>query len=303
MFGAISRFDGEDPEKSLVVPGQQPAKARDRDLQRANGEARLVFSARGGRTYAADLYQRSPLRVLLPNIDGGVCSEAVLSNTSGGIAGGDAFTCRVSVENEASIAVTTQAAEKIYRALNAPASIETHLGVSAGGKLAWLPQETILFDGARLRRRTHVHLSGRAELIALEWLVLGRAARGETMSFGELSDGWTVRLDGRLIWADTFRIPSEAWSEVNRAALLDGCTAFATAIAFGTDMIGGLDGFRTLLDRLPCRCGVTPIAGLLVCRFASADPAHLRASLKTFLQETGGGSPTGLFRIPKMWSC
>jgi hypothetical protein len=72
-------------------------------------------------------------------------------------------------------------------------------------KLAWLPQETIVFNWGRLSRETEIEVSSGAELLALEWLVLGRAAHGEEMVGGHIADSWRVKKDGRLIWADSFR--------------------------------------------------------------------------------------------------
>src|SRR5258706_7516089 len=150
MFDVTSRFEERTGEKPAASLHRGMLPPRDRDLQRANGAARLVFAVRDGRTYAADVFQKSPIRVLFPRLDGGTATGAVVANTSGGIAGGDAYSCEVIAGAGSSMTVTTQAAEKVYRALDAPASIATDLKVSSGARLAWLPQETILFDGARL---------------------------------------------------------------------------------------------------------------------------------------------------------
>src|SRR5258707_11201487 len=93
------------------------------------------------------------------------------------------------------MAVTSQAAEKVYRALSEPARIVTKLKACEAAKLAWLPQETIVFNWARLSRETEIDLSSGAELLALEWLVLGRAAHGEEMAGGHLADRWRLKKD------------------------------------------------------------------------------------------------------------
>ena len=296
MSGAISRFEG------LQAAPSEAKRTQDRDLQRAFGEARLRFVSKHGGTYAADLYQKAPTRVLFPGL-GGAPIEAVLSNTAGGIAGGDTFSCRVSVSEGATAAVVTQAAEKVYRALDSHACVETDLHVSDRAGLSWLPQETILFDGARLRRRTAVHLEPKSKLVALEWIVLGRSARGEAVASGELSDGWRVHVDGRIVWADVLRLPPTAWREMGRSALLADCKAFATAIAYAPGLADGAAEFRELLEGAPCQAGVTSVAGLLVFRFASADAAALRSALASFLSRAGEIALPGLFRVPKMWSC
>jgi urease accessory protein len=303
MFDVTSPFEERTragAELSLNNPMLRP---RDSDLQRANGAARIVLAARDGTTHAADVFQKSPLRVLFPRPDGGAPNEAVFANTSGGIAGGDAYACEVISGAASSMTVTTQAAEKVYRALDAPASIVTRLSVAEGAKLAWLPQETILFDGARLHRSTHVNLLPGAELLALEWLVLGRAARGETMCEGEVNDRWRVQLGGRLLWADGFRLDRGVWPHLGRAGLLDGCSALATLIYFGPDAERELDAIRADLPPLACRSGVSHFAGLIIVRFAAPAAADLRLALRGFLQEFSARHAGSPFRAPKMWSC
>jgi urease accessory protein len=303
MFDVTSPFEER--------PGAWPAGAiqkvmvpvRDRDLQRANGAAGIVLSERERATYASDVYQKSPLRVLFPRSEEGCSIEAVLANISGGIAGGDAYVYDVIANAGTEAAVTTQAAEKVYRALDANASITTSLSVASGAKLAWLPQETILFDGARLHRRTHIDLSPEAEVMALECTVLGRAARSENMLTGEVRDSWRVDIGGRLRWADTFRIDWDTWAHLGSAVLLDGCIALASLIYYGPGQAERLETVREVVKRLPCPCGATLVSGLIVVRFAAREGAAMRAALRGFLQEFAGTSASGPFRVPKMWSC
>lgn len=303
MFDVTSRFE-ERPGEVLAAPLQRGMlPPRDRDLQRANGAARIVFEVRDGRTYAAEVFQKSPIRVLFPRLDGNIAESAVLANTSGGIAGGDAYRVDLISAPGSSMAVTTQAAEKIYRALDSPALISTHLRVAQNARLAWLPQETILFDGARLHRSTSINAAPGAELLALEWTALGRAARGEKMREGDIRDSWRVCIGGRLVWADSFRIPSSAWASLDRSALLNGCTALATMIYIGPKSTNGLDSIREVLASLRQPCGVTQIGDVTILRFASREPSDLRLSLRAFLQNFSRDDCGSPFITPKMWSC
>lgn len=201
MFDATSPSDLT-PFGSPEVRGGTPS---DNDLQRAEGFGRALLSGSEKGSRIVDTFQRSPIRIMFPGAGGGAAEEAVLVNTAGGIAGGDRLECGVTALANASIAVTSQAAEKVYRALNEPARIATKLKACEAAKLAWLPQETIVFNWGRLSRETEIEVSSGAELLALEWLVLGRAAHGEEMVGGHIADSWRVKKDGRLIWADSFR--------------------------------------------------------------------------------------------------
>lgn len=273
------------------------------ELQRADGVVRLVVTGSEYGTRIVDLFQQSPLRVLFPRTGPAAVTEAVLINTAGGIAGGDRLQYTVTALPETSITLTSQAAERVYRALNEPARVTTRLQVCAGTRLAWLPQETIVFNGGRLQRETEIDLTAGARLLALEWLVLGRAAHGERIVRGQIRDGWRVRRGGRLIWADTFRATDEVFPLLRSRALLADFTAFGTLIYFGPDVGTRLESVRELAPRLPCYCVGTVVADLMIVRLAAQASAELRdgvqAVLRQFEQEPGGGP----LRVPKMWSC
>ena len=274
----------------------------DQILQRAAGSGWIVIRGSEEGNRIVDVFQQSPIRILFPSVQGDAVQEAVLVNTAGGVAGGDRLECRVTALADASIAVTSQAAEKVYRALNEPARIATKLKVCEAAKLAWLPQETIVFNWARLSRQTDVDLSSGAELLALEWLVLGRTAHGEEMVGGYISDGWRVKKDGRLIWADTFRVTDEVFPHLHRKALLSTYKALGTLIYFGPYTDVRLESLRDIVLGLECHCAVTSIAGLIVVRFAAMLSFDLRLALGSFLQQFRQELDPGPFRVPKMWT-
>ena len=275
----------------------------DQDLQRADGSVRIVLTGSENGTRIKELFQRSPLRIIFPSTVTGAVGEAVLVNTAGGIAGGDRLECDVTALSTTSIAVTSQAAEKVYRALDAPARIATRLRVCEAAKLAWLPQETILFNWGRLIRTTEIELSDGAELLALEWLVLGRAAHGEEITGGHIADSWRVKKDGRLIWADSFRATDQTFPHLYRKALLSDCKAFGTLVYFGPHLNARLEFLRDIAPSGGCYCSMTSVSGLIIARFAARTSFEVRLALRGFLQQFGrelGGHP---FRVPKMWSC
>ena len=285
----------------LATPGTK--QTCDRDLQRADGRCRIVLSGSETGTRIEDIFERSPIRVMFPRNGYSVMEEAVLINTAGGIAGGDRLECSVSALPGASMAVTSQAAEKVYRALNEPARIATSLKAHESARLAWLPQETITFNWARLHRTTEIELFSGSELLALEWLVLGRAAHGEIVVGGSITDSWRVKKDDRLIWADNFRITNETFTQTNRKALLSDCRAIATLIYFGPDLDKRMECLRESLLSLECDCGVTLVGGLVVARFAAKQSADLKVALRSFLSQLETELDPGPFRVPKMWAC
>jgi urease accessory protein len=303
MFDAASSHDhtGDPRQPDLLVEGQQ--NPSDRDLQRANGIGRVVLGSFGGDTCIKDLFQKSPIRIMFPRFGVGSLEEAVLINTAGGIAGGDQLEYGITMLANASITVTSQAAEKVYRALDEPSRIITKLRVHNLAKLAWLPQETILFNWGRLSRETEIELSSEAELLALEWLVLGRAAHGEEAVGGHITDSWRVKKDGRLIWADSFRVTDEVFPHLHRKALLSNCKAVGTLIYYGPSLDARLEFLRDVVLSLSCHCAATSVGGLIIVRFAAKVSYDLRLALHSLLQQFSRELGPGPFRVPKMWSC
>jgi urease accessory protein len=275
----------------------------DVDLQRADGCGHVVLTGSENGTRIEDIFERSPIRILFPRVGNGAIKEAVLINTAGGVAGGDRLECSVTALPGASLAVTSQAAEKVYRALRESATIVTRLKARESAKLAWLPQETIVFNRARLHRTTEIELVAGAELLALESVVLGRAAHGEVVVGGQITDNWRVKVNGRLIWADSFRINDESFLHIHRKALLSNCAAIATLIYFGRSLEERLKFLRHTIPFLECNSARTLVGGLIVVRFAANESSTLKLALRSLLQQFGPELGSGPFQVPKMWSC
>jgi urease accessory protein len=303
MFDAMSPPDLTNESGLSPTPEVGTGRPSDRDLQRADGCGRVVLSGSENGTRIEDIFERSPIRIMFPRTGHCAVEEAVIINTAGGIAGGDRLECSIATLPGASITVTSQAAEKVYRALDNPARVATRLKVRESARLAWLPQETIVFDGARIHRTTEIELLSGAELLALEWLVLGRSAHGEVVVRGSVLDGWRVKKDGRLIWADSFRISDEIFAHLNRKALLSNFNSMATLVYFGPDLNRRLELLREILSALACECAVTLVSGLIVARFAAKQSSDLKLALRSFLQQFEPELSSGPFRVPKMWSC
>jgi len=284
-----------------AMPRDMPLTADSARLQRGHGVLELGFNAAPGGARLAHLYQRDPCRALFPHPASRDLPLAVAVTTSGGLTGGDRIALSVAAGAGAAVQITTQAAEKIYRASRGETGIGISLRAEAGAVLEWLPQETILFDGARLRRRTEVALAGDAALLACEQVTFGRVARGESFDRGFLLDGWRVRVDGRLVWADALRLEGDIAATRAAPAAFDGARAVAFAILVGAGTTPWTDAARDLVAAAPCRAGVTAIGPVLLARFLDPDPARVRGALAgyvTGLRAAVFGRPA---RMPSVW--
>jgi urease accessory protein len=291
MFAAISRYDEADD-----APSPEPPQR----LERGDGAAEITFVRRDGVNALSHLYQRTPCRVLFPQPSPGDPPLAALLTTSGGLAGGDRLRLAVTVAADAAATTTTAAAEKVYRSLGPDAQVGVALRVEAGGWLEWLPQETILFDGARLHRRVGADLAPGARLLAAETIVLGRTARGERFMRGLLHEAWRIRRDGRLVWADALRLEDDIAARLDGPGF-GGAVAVATAAYVGDDAPALLPLARSLAEDGDCRGGASLVNGVLLARFIGERADMLRRALMRYLagvRHAAAGFPAAL---PRLW--
>jgi len=238
--------------------------------------------------------------VRLPRLGPGQPPEAVLLNTAGGLTGGDVLSFEGGVADGGAATFTTQASERAYRSISGDARVTTRLAAGAGSRLSWLPQETILFDGARLKRSFDVDLAGDAVLIAHESVVFGRAAMGEVMRTGAFADIWRIRRDGKLIHADALRIDGNVTATLGEAAVLCGAHAMATILYAAPDAQQRLDAVRERIDAVTPASGIAGVsawAEKLVIRVSAASGRHLRGIVEPLITELRDGQP-----LPRVWS-
>lgn len=283
---------------SLPIPSLPPAPV----LQRSDGSGRLHFVAAGGRTQARGLYQSDPVRILFPHPERGEPLPAVVVTTSGGLVGGDRIRLDFAADAGTVATVATQAAEKVYRSTGADTRLHVTIRVAAGAWLEWLPQETILFDGARLARTTDVDLAAGGRLLALEMLVFGRRARGETFASGRLRDDWRVRVDGHLAWADALRLDEPLGPAFAAAAGLDGAAAMATLLLAGDGGAEARDAVRAVAEAHPgVRIGASVVGPVMVARFLGSDARALRNSVIAAVGRVRHRLAGLSERLPELW--
>ena len=265
--------------------------------QRAAGLARLACANADGRTRLRRLYQDGSAKIRLPAVSAGPL-EAVLINTAGGLTGGDRLGWDVDVGPDASASITTQACEKIYRAASDHAQVRVKLTVGENGRIAWLPQETIVFDRAAFARTLDVELAAGAEALVLEATVFGRLAMGERAAQGTFRDRWRVRQDGFLIHAEDFRVGPDIAAIMARPAVAGGVIAVATLLLVSPRAEALLDPVREIIgDRGGASTWNVKTSGKLLARLYAEDGYQLRQRLVPLV-----GLLNGRAGLPKLWS-
>jgi urease accessory protein len=271
-----------------------PPAGRDRipESLRVDGGISAAIGAEGGRSFLASLGQRGGLRAKTPNRrDGAV--EIVLINTGGGVAGGDRHRIEIAVAAGADAVVSSIAAEKVYRSDGATAQIAVALAASDGVRLAWLPQETIFHDGARLTRRLEIETAPSAEVTLSEMLVFGRAAHGEAPGRIDLADRWSLRVGGRPAFVEALRLAPDLPGLRHHPAIFAGANAVATIVQSGPGAESRLEAVRAMLPA-DAAMGASAWNGLLVVRCV-AEAAMLRRTVASVLPVLTGRP------LPRVW--
>ncbi len=260
---------------------------------RARGAVTFDVQCLEGVTRRRQLHESGSLRVRFPSPES-LGLSAVFVNTAGGVAGGDRFDIDIAAGEGARLTLTTAAAEKIYRAEGAPAQLNISLKAAAGAHLAWLPQETILFDRARVSRRIDIDLAESASLLLCEIVVFGRAAMGERMLQGEFVDRWRLRRGGRLVFAENVRLDGDIGGKLLKSAIAKGGVAVGTALIVPGDE-ALVERIRALSESFRGEVGVSAWNGFAMVRFCAQDAAPLRADMMAVLGRASGE------QLPRLW--
>ncbi|HMG78113.1 MAG TPA: urease accessory protein UreD [Xanthobacteraceae bacterium] len=261
---------------------------------RAVGRIAFTVAAGLGGSRRGRVHESGSLRVRFPNGNSKTALEAVIVNTGGGMTGGDRFDVDIKVGASARLTVTTAAAEKIYRSLGPDTDIGVKLDVGPGGALAWLPQETIVFDQARLRRKIDVEMASDANLLLAEAAVFGRSAMGEAVVQGRFFDRWRLRVGGALVFAETLRLDGDIAQRLAQRAITGGGVAVASVIKYPGDD-SDADAVRTMQDRFAGEVGISAWNGLVVVRLVATDSAALRRNLVAVLTALDAAP------LPRLW--
>jgi urease accessory protein len=260
---------------------------------RAQGAVTFDVHQVEGVTRRRQLHESGSLRVRFPSPEAEGLS-AVFVNTAGGVAGGDRFDIAIATGEGSRLAVTTAAAEKVYRAAGPPSQINIALKLDAGSHLAWLPQETILFDRAQVLRRIDIDLAESASLLLCEIVVFGRSAMGERLLSGQFVDRWRMRRGGRLVFAETVRLDGDIGEKLKQPAIAKGGVAVGTALmAPGDEAL--VERIRALSESFGGEVGISCWNGFAMARFCAQDAAKLRADMMAVLGRASGAA------LPRLW--
>lgn len=271
----------------------QSAQAR---LQRSHGKAMVSFALRDDHIRLRDLAQSGSAKAMLPRVHGPV-PEVVFLNTSGGLTGGDHLSYQIEVGAGARITATTQTAERAYASTGLPADVTVRGIVGPGGRLEWLPQETLIYEDSHLHRSTEIDLAEGASSLLAEAVVLGRHAMGERPMRARLTDHRMIRRMGRPVWAECLRLDPQILAHSTDPALLGDARAFAIVALVADGAQDHLARIRAVLDEPACRAAASGWDGRLLVRIMAADGWPLRRQIARVLTALRDAP------LPRVWQC
>ena len=283
-----------------------PTPQSDVSLQRTRGGGRLSVKLSAGESRIDRLFQEGSARIRIPRVAPGSPLEAVLINTAGGLTGGDIMDWDFEAGEGAAVTRATQACEKTYKAQGtSEAVVSVRLRLGPASRLAWLPQETILFDRARLARTIEVDMAAGSRLLMVEPVVFGRLAMRESVVEGQFRDRWRIRYDGRLLHAEDMQLGPTIADTLGRVAVAGGGLAVATVLMVAPDAEAQLTPARALIGASggasyfkARRSGAeSDETGKLLARIVASDSYELRKILVPLIRLL---NPSG--GMPKVWS-
>ncbi|VXB31232.1 urease accessory protein UreD [Massilia sp. 9I] len=259
---------------------------------------RLGFACDAGTTRLAQRRHAGPLRVQKPLYPEGpgVC-HAVLVHPPGGVAGGDVLDIGVELGPDARALLTAPGAAKWYRANGRPARQQVRLLAAGGASVEWLPQETILYDGADVTLEHEVELEDGATYIGSEILCFGRAAAGERFVRGALRQRTRIRQGGRLVWHEQGRL--DGGDALASPLGLGGRHVCATLLAVGPPappaLLAGLRSGDAAL-------GLSQLKSVFVARYLCDDSEAARHALARVWQALRPHLLGLEARPPRIWN-
>lgn len=227
-------------------------------------ELDLRFTRSAHKTVLACARHLGPLTVQRPFYPEGDVCHLYLLHPPGGIVGGDTLRLSVELAHNSHALITMPGAGKFYRSAGPEALLRQVFTLAPHATLEWLPQDTILFPGARANIRTEFHLSPQSRLLAWDVLCLGRPVLRETFSHGTLKNRLEVWRAGQPLLTERLHLTDGDLSVIAHQPWCGTLLCYPATEA-------QLDGTRERLAPLGDYAGATLVDGLLAVRFLGDD--------------------------------
>lgn len=129
----------------------------------------------------------------------------------GGLVNGDCLAIDVTAETGSNVLLTTPSAGRVYRSLRQGLKQrqQVQLNVQATAQLDWLPQETLVFDGADTELGLRIDCAQDSRFVAWDIVCLGRPAAEERFRNGSLRQCIEIWRDGSCVYNERWRLDGD----------------------------------------------------------------------------------------------
>ncbi len=229
---------------------------------------KLGFAAKGGQTLLARQERRGPLFVQKPFYPEGprTCHTYII-HPPGGVVGGDQLGLDVTLGGGSEALITTPAAAKFYRSAGPAAAQINRLDVAADAVLEWLPQETIIYNGARVRMHTIVKLQAGARFVGWEMICLGLPACNQPFAVGGIDQRFEIWQEGRPLLIEPLRIGPHDPLLKSRWGLAGQPVIGTLAASIDQPLLVDAIRQHMALQSTDGLFSVTRVQGVTLCRF------------------------------------
>lgn len=214
-------------------------------------------------------------------------AHTLLLHPPGGLAGGDELVINLMLAPGSEVLATTPGATKWYHGERGTACQSTSLRIAADACLEWMPQESILFDGADARQSLVVELHRDARMFGWDIVQLGSVASATPWQRGRWRQRVQLQRDGRERWREQVDLGADdplRDSPLGLAGYPVLATAWASAPRLGEAGENLLTSLRDCAAASQVACGIGWLPApteLLMIRALGADCAQVRTLLES----------------------
>ncbi len=271
----------------------------------------LQLGVKAGKTRLLQVAHQGPLRVQRAFYPEGPHCHVYWLHPPGGLVTGDELCLSADLLPGAQALLTTPSAGKIYgvdgadAATARPQLTRFNLKLAEQSYLEWLPQETLVFNGANASITTRIHLAPGASLFAWDLVCLGRPASAHWFDKGRCQIGFELWQAGvplqiertDLVGGD--KALTAPWG-LNGQHTLGTCVATVSLLRDEQEAL--LAALNQGFGQGPNLWGLTQKGPLLLVRYLGRDTAVAKAGFIFAWQQLRPRLVNRPACLPRIWA-
>jgi urease accessory protein len=247
------------------------------------------------------VYQYGYSKVRFVNTDNNN-TEAILINTAGGLTSSDIIENDIKMNENSKAVITSQAAEKIYKNISGIVSINTNIEMDKNSFIQWLPQETIIFDQSKTKRKTSVYINKYSKFLGLESVMFGRQLHGEKIKSGFFSDHWKIYLNEKLSFVDKFIVEENFKDKLLNKFIFNNVAFMSTIIFYSEELENNTKDIADFIINKSDTGGFSIINGIGIIKIVDKKPHNIKIKLNNLIQLIQKNVFNYNYGLPRIWN-